>query len=491
MPNNMVSVADYAGMPGFGMASAAEAAELVKALNTNNYAQANGVAGQTGGSALIPESLESQLKVLTYSDQHVKFWKAIAKSPAYSTVEEYTQLLSYGSQTGAFVPEGILPEEDDSQYVRKASFVKFLGTTRSVTHPMTLTRSAFGDVVARENQNGILWMLKQLEHALFWGDSSLAPAGQEGVQFDGLNKLIDPQNTIDMKGGDMTDTSINAGAQMLLENYATPTHLYMPFETLATFSEQYFPKERVIMPTQSSGYQAGLVVNKFQTHGGAVSFEPDLFLQKTKPLSLTGTGGTKAPTAPATVTGALDATVTDGEWAKSADATAVAPGIGTYSYSVTACNRFGESVPTAITADVAITASDIAKGIKLTITNSASMVVAPEYFRIYRTAPGGTVKYAIGTVAAGSVNASGVTTFVDKNVILPNTYTAFMGQFDSSVIEFKQLAPIMKMDLATLAPAYRWMILLYGVPVLYAPRKWMRFTNIKANSPDNPTGLYY
>ena len=66
-----------------------------------------------------------------------------------------------------------------------------------------------------------------------------------------------------------------------------------------------------------------------------------------------------------------------------------------------------------------------------------------------------------------------------------------MGQFDSSVIEFKQLAPIMKMDLATLAPAYRWMILLYGVPVLYAPRKWMRFTNIKANSPDNPTGLYY
>ena len=104
MPNNMVSVADYAGMPGFGMASAAEAAELVKALNTNNYAQANGVAGQTGGSALIPESLESQLKVLTYSDQHVKFWKAIAKSPAYSTVEEYTQLLSYGSQTGAFVP---------------------------------------------------------------------------------------------------------------------------------------------------------------------------------------------------------------------------------------------------------------------------------------------------------------------------------------------------------------------------------------------------
>lgn len=478
----MVSIQDYENFgQGFGMGSAADVAELNKALSTGGSAYANGVGSQVNGAALQVESLENSLKVLTYTDQHVKFWKKIAKNPAYSTVEEYNQLLSYGSEGGGFIPEGVLPETQDSEYRRQASFVKFLGTTREVTHPMTLVRSAHGDVIARENQNGIQWLMKKLEHALFWGDSSLAAPGKEGVQFDGLNKLIDAENTYDCAGNELQETDINYGAQMILENYGTPTDLYLPFETLSEFSQEYFPKERVIMPTQGAGYQAGLVVNKFQTHGGAVEFNPDLFLQKTKPLSANGTGGTKAPTAPATVTVEVG-DATDAEFGKS--------GAGTYSYSVTACNRFGESVPTACTSDVALTSEDMAKGVKITITNSASMVVAPEYFKVYRTEKDGTTKYCIIDVPTASVNASGVTTVVDKNETMPNTYTAFMGEFTPDVIAFKQLAPIMKMDLALLGPAYRWMILIYGVPQLYAPKKWMKFKNIKASSSNSSSKLY-
>lgn len=479
----MVSMNDYADFgQGFGTASASDVAELNKALNTGAYASANGVAAQTNGAALQVESLENSLKVLTYSDKHVKFWKKIAKTPAYSTVEEYNQLLSYGSNTGGFVPEGVLPETDDSEYRRQASFVKFLGTTREVTHPMTLVRSAHGDVIARENQNGILWLMKQLEHGLFWGNSKLAAPGKEGVQFDGLNEMIDPENTYNCRGKELQDTDINFGAQMIIENYGTPTDLFLPFETLADFSNEYFPKERVIMPTQGAGYQAGLVVNKFQTHGGPVEFEPDLFLQKTKPLSANGTGGTKAPTAPATVAVEVG-TETEAGFFDS--------GAGTYSYSVTACNRFGESVPTACTADVALTADDLVKGVKVTITNAAAMVVAPEWFCVYRTEANGKQKYCIAKIPAASINASGVTTFVDKNATMPNTYTAFMGEFTPEVLAFKQLAPIMKMDLALLGPAYRWMILLYGVPQMYAPKKWMKFVNIKAGSTINRNALYY
>ena len=482
--NDMVSMNDYVDYgSGFGNANAADVAELNKALNTGAYAQANGVAGQVNGSALQVESLENSLKVLTYSDQHVKFWKKIAKSPAYSTVEEYNQLLSYGSQYSGFLPEGVLPETDDSEYKRQASFVKFLGTTREVTHPMTLVRSAHGDVIALENRNGILWIMKQLEHALFWGDRSLAQPGKEGVQFDGLNKLIDEENTIDIKGQDLQDTDINFGAQMLLENFATPTDLFLPFETLATFSNTFFPKERVIMPTQGAGYQAGLVVNKFQTHGGAVDFNPDLFLQKTKPLNNNGTGGTKAPTAPASATISINNEDVSAQFGIT--------GNGTYQYSVTACNRFGESIPVAGDAAAVITASNVKRGVKIVITNATSMVVAPDFFKIYRTEKDGTNKYCIANVPAQSINAGGTTTFIDKNETLPNTYTAFMGEFTPEVIAFKQLAPIMKMDLALLGPAYRWMILIYGVPQLYAPKKWMKFKNIKATSSDKANGLYY
>ena len=119
------------------------------------------------------------------------------------------------------------------------------------------------------------------------------------------------------------------------------------------------------------------------------------------------------------------------------------------------------------------------------------MVVAPEYFKAYRTEANGTQKYCIMEIPAQSVAASGETTVIDLNKTLPNTYTAFMGEFTPEVIAFKQLAPIMKMDLALLGPAYRWMILLYGVPQLYAPKKWMKFVNIKASSGVNKNALYY
>ena len=82
----MVSINDYENFgQGFGLGTSQEVDELNKALNTGAYAQANGVAGQVNGAALQVESLENSLKVLTYSNEHVKFWKKITKTPAYST----------------------------------------------------------------------------------------------------------------------------------------------------------------------------------------------------------------------------------------------------------------------------------------------------------------------------------------------------------------------------------------------------------------------
>lgn len=478
MNNSIVSLQDYAGLEsfgqGFGLSSADMVSDLNKALDTGAYGQFGGVSTQTGGAALQVESLENSLKVLTYSDKHVVLWKKIFKKPAYSTVEEYNQLVKYGSEGGGFVPEGIMPEYEDSTYRRQASFVKFLGTTRSVTHPMTLVRSAHGDVIALENQNGILWMMKKLEHALFWGDSKLGFNGAEGVEFDGLDKLIDATNIIDLSGADLEDKHINWGAQMILGNYGTPTDLFLPYETLSTFSQTYFPKERVIMPTANQGYQAGLVVNQFQTHGGPVEFSPDLFLQKTKPLPGAAVGDpSKIPTAPASVSAALASSATDAQWGKS--------GAGTYSFQVTACNRYGESA--ACTVDTqAVGSGDLLKAVELTITNAASVVVAPEFFRIYRSEKDGSNMYQVAQVAATSQANNGTMVYSDKCVTMANTYSAFMGELSPEVIQFKQLAPIMKMDLAILGPAFRWMILLYGVPQLFAPKKWMKFRNIKATT---------
>lgn len=454
------------GVQGFGQGTMQDVDALNKALSAGHETNPLNL---EGGGAFRVESLENSLKVLSYGDQHIKFWKKIPKQKAFSTVEQYGQLLDYGRQQGAFVGEGVLPDTNDSTYARKAAFVKFLGTTREVSHPMTMVNSAFGNVVARQNQDGILWLLKQLEQSLFWGDSKLAPGGNEGLEFDGINKMIDPENTINLKGSYLEEKHINWGAQMIIQNYGTPTDLFLPFEVMAQFSQEFFPKERVIMPT-ASGYQAGVVVNKFMTHGGEVDFNPNIFLTKTRPLS-PNASSFKAP-----AVGTLS--VTDGNVLVD---TGELPA-GTYKYQVTFNNAHGESIPSN-EVTVVIAGADAGKGVKLNITNPVSTAFPIEFIRLYRSEVNGTALYEINKFAVATTNSGSVTTHVDNGSVFANTYTAFMGEMSADVLAFKQLAPMMKMDLATLGPVIRWMVLLYGVPVIYAPKKWMRFTNIKADVP--------
>lgn len=471
---------------GFGMMQGQDLADLQKAMEAGYGTSPE---SQQGGGAFRVESLENSLKVLTFQQNDIKFWKKIPKLQATNTVEEYNQLLSYGGMQGAFTPEGGLPEDSDSQYQRKAAFVKFLGTTRKVSLPMTMVRSAHGDVIARYNLDGINWLLKECEKALFWGNSQLVAGGIQnsaqaggsnggGVQFDGLDQMIDPTNTIDLKGQHFEEFHLNWGAAMLAENYARPTDLFLPFEVHAQFSNEFLPKERVITPENDGGYRAGITVDSINTVGGAVNFNPDIFLQRSKKLPTQATSP-KAPAAPATV--AIQDpgtnTTTDGDFAKS--------GPGTYQYSVTAANRFGESIATAAGTALTLGAGDMNKSWTLTITSASSSQFPVDFFNIYRTEADGSQPYLITEVPASAATAGSVTTWKDTNYRMPNTYTAFMGQMTQDVISWKQLAPIMKMDLGTIDASYRWMILLFGVPVLYAPRKFMRFINIKSDVINN------
>jgi hypothetical protein len=165
-------------------------------------------------------------------------------------------------------------------------------------------------------------------------------------------------------------------------------------------------------------------------------------------------------------------------------------GTNYYAYAVTACNRFGESAPVFAGSASSITQAHKASGYKMrvTITNAGTIgAFVPEYFRIYRTTvaaasftPSSSVAdYSlIAQVPAASQSASGVTTYDDANLYLPFTSTAYIGEMQPQVLTFRQLMPMMKMDLAVLSPSFRWMVLLYGTPILFTPKKWLRLINI-------------
>lgn len=465
------------GYNGPGTVTSSELGELAKALEAGYQVGA----GKTGGSSLRVESLEASLKVLTYTSSHIKFWKKIPKSPAYSTVEEYNQLTDYGGQATPWVQEGELPQPSDSSFVRRMQLVKFLGTVREVTHQASLVHPAHGDLIALENHNGILYLMEQIERFLYEGDSSLSFDG-EAEQWDGLDSLVDSTSVLDLEGSSLQEADIEEASNIIIENFGFPTDMFLGVRTHSDLVKTFFPRQRIQMPAPQNG-KVGLTVSSIATQGGDIEFNPNVFIRQT-PAAPSAATSPNAPATPASAVAALTGG-TAGDHEKGAPA-----GSTDFAYVVTAANRFGESAPTAIAgATTQLTGSEKSTGdsVNVTITNPASIgSFPPEYYKVYRskaqvgtTVPASLASYAlIAKVPAGSQTASVATVFDDVNLTLPFTSTAYLGEMTPSVLTFRQLMPMMKMDLAVLSPAYRWMILLYGTPIMFAPKKWLRMTNI-------------
>ena len=119
--SNLVSWRDLSGVDGFAQTTADDLNALRKALVAGQDVNAPAVAPGVGFPLRV-ESLEATLKNVTYSMDHIEFWKLIPKLGAANTVEEYNQIQSYGDlDQGAFISEGDLPTETDSQYERQFS----------------------------------------------------------------------------------------------------------------------------------------------------------------------------------------------------------------------------------------------------------------------------------------------------------------------------------------------------------------------------------
>lgn len=478
--NGMVSLRDYEGIQGFGVSSAKDVEDLNKALSAGTQYPPT-----SGGNVLRVESLEATLRVVTFTLGHIKFWRLLPKLPAFSTVEEYNRLTDYGADSGAFTNEGDLPESQDSVYERKTALVKFLGTTREVTHPMTLVRPAHGNAIALETQNGAIWLVERLERALFAGRSDNISQEIDGLAkqiLDGIGvadpntDLYDATDTlkagaetviIDKRGEALLENDLESGANYVVQNYGTPTDLMLATQAHSDVSKQFYPRERVNLPYPVEG-RVGLSIKSFDSNAGPVAFQPNIFLRsgrnngvKTVPAVATSP---KAPSAPTHAAGAPGADARS--MFKGSDA-------GIHQYIVTAVNRFGETVGSVATA-VTLAAGE---AVALTITDGGGAQPATAY-KVYRTQKPG--QPAAQAMLMTIVKRSGATTVItDRNWWVPGTSQAFMVQNNLQNYSVRQLAPMMKIPLATIAASIRWMQLLYLTMVLYTPKKNVMYINVK------------
>lgn len=444
---------------GFGEASMAELAELKKALEIG-YTDPG-----TNPEALRVESLDATLKLLTYQAQHIKLWNRIPKTDAASTVEEFNRLSAYGSDGGGFVASGALPEEEDSTYARASELVKYIGTTRSVHHPATLVRTVPADLIGQETQNGALWVMGKANHALYYGDSDAVP-----LQWNGLMKqIIDGGgHVIDCAGAALTSGNLEDAAQLVADNFGMVTSMFSGTKVFHDFSDTYNLYQRFAAPGGTPGV-IGTPVTGFRTLSGLINFEPDVFCKagSTPPTAATST---KAPNAP---------TLAEGTPASNTLSKFVAADAGAYKYQVTAVNQYGESAPCAISTGAAIGTGEDQD---LTITDGGGTYEATAY-KIYRTEKdGATCYYTNYTLPRDAVAGvyQATTAWTDVNEWRPRTMVGLVLDLSIQSLTFRQLLPMIKMNLAIIAPALRWMQLLYGTPIVFAPKKNVVVKNILA-----------
>lgn len=240
----------------------------------------------------------------------------------------------------------------------------------------------------------------------------------------------------------------------------------MPVGAAALFSENFYPEQRALMNVAPGTITAGTVVTQFNSIGGTVDVEPDVFMRRgVAPLNPNKPAIGQAPT-PGTIVAAEDTKEADFEE-------------GTYKYAVVAVNELGETAPILVTQPVAKTGESLKKSVKLTITNSPTQTSAPEYFVIYRTRANEDQYYEIARIGVETQEANGKTEFIDDNSKIPGTGHVVIGDFRSAnTVAFKKLTDVFKLDYAMVSPVKRFGIFLYGTPVVYAPKKFVVIHNV-------------
>lgn len=467
---NMVSWRDYEGIDGFAPSSQRELDDLTKALTAGQDINAPATAAGEG-FALRTESLEDTLRNTTYKMEHIKLWRGIPKLPAFNTVEEHNVISSYGENADAgWIDEGDLPNEDDATYERQYAVVKYLGVTRRVTHVMTLVKPAHGNVISQETVNGTMHLLRILERGLFYADSNLS-----ALQFDGYERLLldnsPTANLIDLRGGSLSEDVLTDACQTASDapNYGRVTDAHMNPKIHSDLIKTFFPKERHDT-FQKVGDYVGLDIKGFTSPAGDVRFQPNTFISQglsgpaagaigpatSRPGTPTITAAATSPADPLSQFGADD--------------------VGDYFYTLVAVNRFGKSAPVDVVAGPAVVA--VASGDKVTFGVTPGGSIDVDFYEVYRTR----VDQASGTekliLRVPNAAGAGQQTLDDYNANLPDTTSVFLFQQNLEAMSFKQLAPMVKIPLATIDSSIRWMMLLYGVPVVYTPGKHVLIRNV-------------
>lgn len=392
----------------------------------------------------------------------------ISKKQVNNTVVKYAVFNQHG-RTGhsRFVREVGVASINDPNIRQKTVQMKFLSDTKQQSIAAGLVNN-ISDPMTILTEDAIAVIAKSIEWAIFYGDAALSADSdpQSGIEFDGLHKLIDQENVIDLRGASLSEAALNKAAVMVGKGYGRATDAFMPIGVQADFANSLLDRQRVIQPAQSGGFATGFAITQFLSSRGPINLHGSTIMENDNVLDESRIPAQNAPLPPQNVT----ATVQKGQGGKFRT-----EDLGAHSYKVVVHSDEAESVASqAVTATVA-NATD---GVKLDITLATMYGAQPQFVNIYRQGKETGHYFLIARVPASQA-VNGVITFVDKNETIPETADVFVGEMSPQVLSLLELLPMMRLPLAQMNATITFTVLWYGALALYAPKKWVRIKNVK------------
>ena len=470
-----------------------DATEVSKSLNESKretiskaFEAGTGItpATQQDGAAYRMESLDPNLNISTYGDADYTIYKDLYKQPIDQTVRKYTVYYSHG-RTGhqMFQPEIAKLSSNEPKARQKTVNVKFLVDTKGSSFAMQWANTTV-DTNTLLEISGINDIAKAIEYATFYGDSDLAAQDGEGLEFDGLEKLMDPHNKIDMRGSSLTPQALNLAAVKIGRGFGTATDAYLPINIKGDFINSHLSAQRILQPNpQGQGMQVGFDIARFISARGNIALHGSTIMDLDKKLDLDAAIDENAPAAPKAV--ATVTTGTDGKFLaedrKDKDGQAVLnKEVGRdLKYRVVAVGTH-DSIPSDVVTAKPANATD---SVKIEVTLNRLVSAIPDYVAIYRQSdvPGAVDFWLVGRVPVSKME-SGKITFIDNNDTIPGTGDVFVVENKPSTLRYLEFAPITKFNLAVTTTATNFALLWFGALMLVYPKRVAMLHNVLYNS---------
>jgi hypothetical protein len=469
------------GYEGFSRANEETLEALSKALQAGSGVNA---ASFTGGRALTPESLDSVLVSVLHTTEEARLFQRLKKNPVKSVVHQWNYRSDVGPDYAGWTSEGGTAVSTDQTIARNYVTAKYLQTMRTVTL-QAATSNMLEDAIAIEQEAGALWLVRNIEKAMFKGNSTnntYEPDGLESqltgqIQGSGATSggLANAANIIDLRGADATsaifENAINNGAKIIRQNFGVPTHCFTSISVMTDV--QQLLRDRIRF---GAGANLGSAIfNEYPTPFGKFELVDDVFnVEGTTPdvSAVSGIPGTTTALTMASPTINVDA---NSQFANT-DA-------GNYFYQVSPLNQYGPGA--AVNTTVAAAA---VSGSNVSINITQQPVPAATAFKVYRSQKGATSATSgagclyMFTVALANLTGSNI---IDENSYLPGTSSVYILNLNPvyNAIEWVQFLPMMKFDLyPTNAAVYPFLMLLFGALALKKPNQHIRIKNVSPST---------